>query len=358
MSSQAVYAGQVIEVVQRRRAKAAYAVIALAGVLAAVAVLSLGTGAMPITASQVVRIFLAEAGIPVDTMTSGREAAVLMTIRFPRVIAAALVGGVLAVSGAVLQGLFRNPLAGPGLIGVSSGAALAVAVSIVLFTGALTMWVLPVVAFLGSALVTLAVYTLATRNGRTDVATMLLAGVAFNSIAGAGTGLMTFLADDAQLRDITFWSLGSLGGITWNTLRFSWPVMVGAMTGPIFLARSLNCVLLGEQDAAHLGVPVQRLKVVSIVCVAAGVGAAVSISGSIGFVGLVAPHLVRLLLGPDHRTLLPASALLGAVLLLSADMFARTIAAPAEVPIGIVTALIGGPFFLWLLVRHRGAGHG
>jgi iron complex transport system permease protein len=271
----------------------------------------------------------------------------------PRVLASVLIGACLAVSGAALQGLFRNPLAGPALVGVSSGAALAAAAVIVIGPAAGGIWTRPLAAFAGSIASTLLVYALATRDGKTDVATMLLAGVAVNSIAMAGNGLFTFIADDAELRDITFWTLGSLGGITWRSLSVTAPVMLASMLALPRLSRQLNTLLLGERQAVYTGTNVQLVKGVSIAAVAAGVGAAVSIAGIIGFVGLVAPHLVRLAIGPDYRTLIPGSAVLGAILLLLADLLARTVVAPAELPIGIVTALVGGPFFVWLLMRHR-----
>jgi iron complex transport system permease protein len=212
---------------------------------------------------------------------------------------------------------------------------------------------LPLAAFAGGLAATWLVYRLATRDGRTAVATLLLAGVALGAVAGAGTGLLLFLADDAQLRSVTFWSLGSLGGATWTALAGVAPLLLLALLVALALARPLNALLLGEAEAFHLGVRVERAKRMAVGVAALGVGAAVAVSGVIGFVGLVVPHLGRLALGPDHRRLLPASALLGAALLLLADLAARTVAAPAELPIGILTALVGAPFFLWLLLRER-----
>ncbi|MFW6292069.1 MAG: FecCD family ABC transporter permease [Spirochaetota bacterium] len=337
-------------------------VVAAAAVLFLVAVTSMGIGAMSIPAGRVVALLAAEIGFEprvlagVDATTIARERAVLVAIRAPRVLGAVLIGASLAVSGATLQGLFRNPLADPALVGVSAGAAVATAAVIVL-GGAVVVWTRPIAAFLGSLVATALVYVLATRDRRTDVATLLLAGIAVNALAGAGNGLFTFLADDAQLRDITFWTLGSLGGLTWRALAVSAPVMIVGILVLPRLARELNALLLGEREAAHIGTNVQLVKVVSVALVAAGVGASVSVSGIIGFIGLVAPHLVRLSIGPDYRTLLPGSAVLGAILLLLADLVARTIVAPAELPIGIVTALVGAPFFIWLLLRNRRRSH-
>jgi iron complex transport system permease protein len=264
-----------------------------------------------------------------------------------------------------MQGLFRNPLADPSLIGVSSGAALAAVVTIVLgpvlmggWADALGPFLLPAAAFAGGVGATVLVYRLGTRNGQTSVATMLLAGIAINALAGAGTGLMTFIADDDQLRDLTFWTLGSLGGATWTQLAVVGPCLLGGMVAAPLLARPLNALLLGEGEAFHLGIDTERTKKQVVTLAALVVGAAVAVSGVIGFIGLVVPHLLRLAVGPDHRVLIPGSALLGGALLLGADVLARTIVAPAELPIGIVTALVGAPFFLWLLLRDRNRGTG
>ena len=245
----------------------------------------------------------------------------------------------------------------------SAGAALAAVSVIVLGTilfapllDQLGRYLLPVAAFLGGFLTTLLVYRLSSVRGSTVIASMLLAGIAINAIANAGTGLLTYLADDAQLRSLTFWTMGSLGGASWGSLLGIAPFILL----PIFLipryARALNAISLGESEAVHLGFELQKVKLQLIVLVAMAVGAAVSAAGIIGFVGLVTPHLLRLAVGPDHRFLLPASVLLGAVLLIVADMVSRTIVAPAELPIGIITAILGGPFFLWLLVRQRVGG--
>ena len=215
---------------------------------------------------------------------------------------------------------------------------------------------LPLAAFAGALLATLLVYRIATRDGRTDVATMLLAGVAVTALAGAGIGFMVFLSDDRELRDLNYWMLGSLGGITWGRLATGAPfVLAGVLLLPFF-ARPLNALLLGESEAGHLGFHVERTKRFIVVLAALGAGASVALTGVIGFVGLVVPHVVRLLAGPDHRLLLPVSILFGAALMLIADLLARTLVLPAELPIGILTACIGGPFFLWLLLRRRRGG--
>lgn len=280
-------------------------------------------------------------------------------IRLPRALLGLCVGAVLALSGVAMQGLFRNPLADPGLIGVSSGAALGAAVAIVggAAFGGLPAWLAPYLlslcAFAGGLGVTALVYRLGRRDGQTSVATMLLAGIALTALAGAAIGLFTYLADDATLRTLTFWNLGSLNGASYARL---WPLLLVTAAVALWLprrARALNALLLGESEARHLGFAVERLKRELVFCTALGVGAAVAAAGMIGFIGLVVPHLMRLLVGPDHRLLLPASALAGASLLLLADLLARLLLAPAELPIGIVTALIGAPFFIYLLLRGR-----
>jgi len=329
-------------------------------VLGWVMVLSVGIGAVNIPPSAVLAIFAHLLGFSTETGHQPVQEAILLTIRLPRVVLAVLVGAALAVSGAAMQGLFRNPLADPGLIGVSSGAALATAIAMVV----LSQITLPVITYLGPALVPMAafaggtmatvlVYTLATRNGQTQVTTMLLAGIAVNALAGAIIGFMIFLADDDQLRDLTFWTLGSLGGAMWSSIWIVLPFLLAAILILPALSRGLNTILLGEAEARHLGVRVELLKKTIIVFVGLAVGAAVSVSGMIGFVGLVVPHILRLWIGPDHRFLMPGSAVLGGLLLLVSYLLARTLAAPAELPIGVITAAAGAPFFLWLLLRNR-----
>ena len=315
--------------------------------------LSTGIGAVEISPAQVVSILLEPFGVNLAAYEE-QQAAVLQAIRLPRVLLGVLVGAGLGVAGAAMQGLFRNPLADPGLLGISSGAALAVAITIITGVSFAGLYTLPIAAFVGSIISTVLIYTLAQQRGQLDVATMLLAGIAVNAMAGAGTGLMTFLADDDQLRTITFWSLGSLGGATWESLQTATPLLLLGIVGLQFVSRALDAFSLGEAGAEHLGINVQAVKWAIVGLVALCVGAGVAVSGAIGFVGLVVPHLLRLVGGPSHRYLLPASALLGATLLVLADLLARTIVVPAELPIGIVTAAVGAPFFLYLLRRQRG----
>ncbi|EKO3402541.1 iron ABC transporter permease [Vibrio fluvialis] len=285
---------------------------------------------------------------------------VIHEIRFPRTLLCMLVGAILALCGTVMQGLFRNPLAEPGIIGVSAGASLGAALAIVLL-GNLNVdarWMnaitLPLCAFLGGALTTIVVYRLGTNKFGTSVTIMLLAGVAISAVSGAGIGYLNYVADDQMLRDLTLWSMGSFAGANWQSITLCGITLLGLYFYFTRRAMALNALLLGESEARHLGIPIQRLKRALIVLSAVGVGVTVSAAGMIGFVGLVVPHLGRMLVGPDHRNLLPVSALLGALLLTIADMFARVAAAPAELPIGIVTALVGAPFFLYLLFQQKG----
>lgn len=333
--------------------------VALGLLLALALWLSLALGPVSLPLGDTLRVALRLAGLPLAGDGLQQAELILGQIRMPRTLLGLAVGAVLALCGVAMQGLFRNPLADPGLIGVSSGAALGAAIAIV---GGAAMggmpelfapYLLSLCAFLGGLVVTALVYRLGRRNGQASVTTMLLAGIALNALAFACIGLFTYLADDATLRTLTFWNLGSLNGASYARL---WPLLLVTLAVALWLprrAQALNALLLGESEARHLGVAVERLKRELVFCTALGVGAAVAAAGMIGFIGLVVPHLVRLLVGPDHRVLLPASALAGASLLLLADLFARLILSPAELPIGIVTALIGAPFFLYLLLRGR-----
>lgn len=286
---------------------------------------------------------------------------VISGIRLPRLVTAILVGGALAMSGATMQGLFRNPLADPGLIGVSAGAALATAFVIVLGDGWLSAWIQPLgrwaqpVAGLLGALAGAALLTaIATRGGVTSVATVLLGGIALAAFSGALTGLLVYLADDRALRDLSFWTLGSLSGASWRAIGAALPFLAIGTLCLSTLAPALDALLLGEVDAFHMGHDVEHTKRLALTAVAALTGASVALVGIVGFIGVLVPNFVRLIVGPSHRTLIPACACLGGLLLILSDTLARTIAAPAEVPVGVVTALIGAPAFLWLLLRGDG----
>lgn len=334
----------------------------LALLLAAAMVAGVTLGPARVSLAGLVAVLADLLGLAPLPAEHARDAAILGVVRAPRVLLAALVGAGLGAAGAAMQGLFRNPLADPGLIGVSAGAALAAVAAIVLggglfgaAAGLLGLWLLPLAAFAGGLGATLLMARLGTVAGVASVATLLLAGVAVNALAGALTGLLIFMADDRQVRDITFWTLGSLAGARWAHL----PVVLALVGLPAvllcLLARPLNALLLGEAEALHLGTRVEAVKRAALAMAAVAVAAGVAFTGLIGFVGLVVPHLVRLACGSDHRLVLPGAALLGAALLVLADLLARGLAAPAELPVGVVTALVGAPFFLWLLRRGAGA---
>nr|WP_249327805.1 iron ABC transporter permease [Devosia litorisediminis] len=335
-------------------------VLALIGLLLVAMVISMTTGASGASTLNVIGAWFGQ--VPDSQTQAVRDYAVIYNIRLPRMLLGMLIGAALAVSGLLMQGLFRNPLADPGLVGVSAGAGLGAVSIIVLGTTALApltaflgIYTLQLASFVGGLVTTFILYRVATRSGQTAIATMLLAGIALGALAGAVTGVMVYIATDSQLRDLTFWGLGSLSGANWTKIMASGPIIIAALAVSAFLAKGLNALTLGEATAGHLGIPVQRFKRVVVVTVAAATGASVAVSGGIGFVGIVVPHLLRLVIGPDHRYLLPATALLGASFLLLADAVSRVIVAPAELPIGIVTAAVGGPFFLWILLRKRAA---
>lgn len=319
----------------------------LAIALAAAVMAALAIGAVPVP------LFAA-----LSDPSMALERSVLFEIRAPRVLLAGLVGGAHAVAGATLQGLFRNPLADPGLIGVSSGAALGTIAMIVLggtliVSGALAPYALPLAAIVGAIAVTAFLFAFSTYYGHFNIVTILLVGIAVNALATVGIGVFQYLSDDAQLRTLTFWMMGSFGRAIWPSVMPAALLMVVATAPLLALARKLDLLQLGEAEAFHLGVDVRRLKRRAILCSAAAVGAGVALSGIIAFVGLVVPHLVRLAAGPGHRLVLPGAALLGAALTVLADLAARTFAAPAEVPVSLVTSALGAPFFLWLIARTK-----
>ena len=336
--------------------------LALSGFLLLSVALSLCVGAVAIGPLQVAAILGKQLGIGLPWTFEGQQETVLTVLRLPRVGLAVLVGMGLAVAGTAMQGLYRSPLADPVLVGVGSGAAFA-AVAAIGIGGAVAagayasggVYVLPLIASLGALLAGALVYRVASVSGRTIVATMLLTGIALNAMLGAATALITFASRDALLRDVTFWSLGSLAGASWRSVAAgALPILIAVLLLPRQSSR-LDALALGEAEAGHLGVDVPRLRRIVIVLVALAVGASVAVAGIIAFVGLVVPSLVRRWVGAEHRLVLPASALLGAALLVLADLVARTVISPVELPIGVVTAVVGGPFLLWLLLRDRGA---
>ncbi|MEW2497729.1 iron ABC transporter permease [Streptomyces nodosus] len=311
-----------------------------------------GTGAYPVPVGDVlatVQHHLGLGGSSLDRVTES----VLWNVRFPRIVLALLVGASLGCAGALMQGVFGNPLAEPGVIGVSSGAAVGAVAAIALGLDFLGTWTVSVLAFVAGLGTVLLVYAASRSGGRTEVVTLILTGIAVNAFAGALIGLFLFFADTAAVNQIAFWQLGSLSQATWPKVLAVLPCAALGLALAPWYARRLDLLALGERPARHLGVEVERLRMVLVLVIALLTAAAVSVSGIIGFVGLVVPHLLRMVAGPGHRLLLPGSALLGALVLLAADLAARTAAAPAELPLGVLTALVGSPFFFWLLRRTR-----
>jgi iron complex transport system permease protein len=310
-------------------------------------------GAVPVAPLDVLAVIARRIGIDVQRDVPAQQAAVVWSIRLPRVVLTALVGGGLAVSGAVLQGVFRNPLAEPGIIGVSAGAAVGAVGVIMAGWATFGTATVSVAAFGGGLLAAGAVWIFAHADGRTDVVMLVLAGIAVDVIGRSITGLAASAATDQQLRSIVFWSLGSAAGATWRVVAGVAPFLVGGCLLIPALGSRLDVLALGDREAGHVGLRVERVRLAAIAGAALVTGAAVAACGIIAFVGLVVPHLVRLALGPAHRGLLWASVLGGAVLLVAADLLARTVASPRELPLGVVTALLGGPYLLVMLRRAR-----
>lgn len=339
-----------------RRLPVTAALPALAGLLVTAFIFSLGIGAVDITPAQAVAILAKKAaGLDLGVDYTVQQELVLWNIRLPRILLGVFAGSGLAIAGASLQGIFRNPLADPGLIGSSSGAALGAVSIIMLGIAPLGAFTLPAAAFFGALVLTALVYSLSRHGGQTEVVTLILTGVALNAIAFAFIGLMNFYATDAQLRSIVFWSMGSLGGTTWKVVYVTVPLITIGAALLMTQRRALNLMALGEREAFHLGLSTERVRMIVIALAALLSGATVAATGMVGFIGLVVPHLMRLVIGPDHRTLIPASVLGGASLMIAADTVSRTLMAPLELPLGIVTALIGGPYFLFLLHYTRRA---
>ncbi len=349
---------------QREPARAGIAGQLMAGAalsLALAAFLSLSIGSTGITLSALPHVVAGMLFGHSDPATV-REQLVLIDIRLPRLLLGAFVGSALALSGAMMQGMFRNPLADPGLVGVSSGAALA-AVAMIALGNSLAaplartfgVYALPFSAFCGGFATTGVLVAIVGRQGQLATSTLLLSGIALGAFTTALTGLIAFASDDRELRDLTLWMLGSLSGASWPKVLAVAPFALAVGLVLPRLTRALNGFLLGEAEAFHLGIDVERTKRLVVLTTAAAVGAAVAVAGVVGFVGIVVPHLVRLLAGPDHRIVLPASALIGGALVLAADVVARMALRPAELPLGVVMAVIGAPIFLHMVVK-RGLG--
>jgi len=326
-----------------------------------VILLATGTGAMHMSPMQVLAMLLEKTGIHLPVAYEENMPGVLWMIRLPRVVLSVLIGAGLGLAGASLQGLLRNPLADPGLIGISSGASMGAVVMIIVQNAlpvfqsapALNFYALNLAAFAGAIITTLFIFRIARTGGQAVISTLLLAGIAVRALCESVTGLMTYLANNEQLRSITFWSLGSLGGANWKTVAGIAPFIIIPLVLLPRLAPALNLLALGEREAMHSGVRVPKLKALLVILATMAVAAGVAVAGIIGFIGLIVPHIVRQFTGPDYRILIPGSALSGAVLLTVADLLCRTIVAPAELPVGIITAVIGAPFFLWLIIKEK-----
>ncbi|QEO16201.1 iron ABC transporter permease [Agromyces intestinalis] len=334
-------------------ARRAWLVTGLAVALVALALVAACAGQLQIPPSEVWNSILRAVGLPAPAEAMPNADAALWTIRFPRIVMAILIGAALAAAGTLMQAVFANPLAEPGVVGVSSGAALGAAAAIVLGWAALGEWTIPVAAFVAGLATTLVVYLTSRAGGKTEVVTLVLTGIAVNAFAGGALAFLTFLGDTASREQIVFWQLGSLNGSRWAQIGVVLPLIAVGVIAALVLARTLDLFSLGERGARHLGVNVELVRVVSIVVVALLVCASVAFAGIISFVGLIVPHLMRMVIGPAHRPLLITSVLGGAVLLLGADLVARTAVPMADLPIGMLTSLVGGPFFFWLLRRTR-----
>ncbi len=337
-----------------RSARAVVLSVVLAALLVTGVVVSSMVGQLAISPGEVVGSVLRAVGIqnswaPTDHIVEST----LWVVRFPRIVMALAVGAALAVAGAVMQAIFGNPLAEPGVVGVSSGAALGAAIAIVLGATVVGSGSLAIFAFAGGLGATLLVYFVSRANGRTEVVTLLLTGIAVNAFAGAGLAFLLFIADSGGREQIIFWQLGSLNGSRWSEVLIVATVATVATVAAIALGRQYDLLALGERNARHLGVNVEYLRVGSIFLVALLTGVAVAFVGIIAFVGLVVPHIIRMAIGPKHRPLIVATAIGGGVLLVYADLIARTIVPGADLPIGLLTSLIGGPFFFYLLFRQR-----
>ena len=320
-------------------------------------IVSVGTGPVGLGVGAIMRVIVHEV-LGVGQPQPQLETTVVMTLRLPRVLFGVLVGAALAVSGASLQSLLRNPLAGPGIIGVSGGASMGAVAAIVLLpslSGIAVAWVVPAAAFLGGLLVTSVIYALARPRAGSGTARLLLVGIAIGSAAAAVTGFLTYAADDDELQTVVFWQMGSLGHLDWIKLAGAAPVIIGCCIVLTLLARHLDLLSLGDRQARHLGLDVARTRKIVIAMTALLTGTSVAFTGTIGFIGLVVPHLARLLCGTPHSRVLPVSAVLGALLIVFADTLSRTIAPPDEVPIGLFTAALGAPFFLIVVLRTKEA---
>jgi iron complex transport system permease protein len=335
---------------------------ALFGLLVIVLLVSAGVGAYTYTPLEILRYIGQAIGLIAPTDADSLDRNVFLTLRLPRVLLSAITGAALGISGSLMQGLFRNPIVEPGLAGTSAGAALGAALVLVLGGASLTvttslgLFAVPLFAFAGGFAATLIVYRVSSAFGKVNVFTLLLAGIAINAVCGAGTGFLSYIARDPQARNITFWNLGTFTGASWPAVAWSSICLIAGFVIVIRYAKSLDALMLGEDEAALLGVNPRRLILVLLVVNTVMVAAVTAAAGVIAFVGLVVPHMLRILKSPSYAFLIPASGLLGASLLAAIDIVARVLIPPAELPIGIITAIIGAPVFLLILLRDQRRG--
>ena len=328
--------------------------IALALLLAA---LSVRLGVTDIASEKIIEVILSELGLlsTEGAGVSAHERAIIWHIRLPRTLTGAFVGASLALSGVMLQGLFRNPMASPVVIGVSTGGAMGATSAIALGLGAASIWAVPLSAFGGALATVVLVSLVASHKGHTPLGALILCGMAMNSIAGALTTLvLSYSVSDFEIaRQILFWLMGSLTNRTWEHVFLVAPFFAASAVAAAFFGRELNLMMSGEESAMALGVNTARTKAWILVIAAAAAGASVAVSGVVGFVGLLVPHIVRMLAGPDHRRLLPLSMMAGAIFVMGMDLLARTLSPAGEIRLGVLSASIGGPFFLYLIVKNR-----
>ncbi len=308
--------------------------------------LSIPIGPTKIGISEIFRVFFSDSHNIV-------EETIILELRLPRILLALLVGSCLAVSGCTMQGLFKNPMADPFILGVSSGAAVGAATAIVSGVALFSVYTIPFFAFLFSTVTILVVYNIARTNGKVSVETLLLSGIAVSTFLSAVLSFLIYISEK-WLHNLYFWLMGGFGTASWDYVFLLFPFAAAGITGSLLFSRDLNAMLLGEETAKHLGVEVENVKKILILATSLMTGAAVSVSGIIGFVGLVVPHIGRIFVGPDHRALLPFSAITGGILLIWADNVSRTVISPSEMPVGIVTAFFGAPFFIYLLRKKKG----
>ncbi|MCM8536763.1 MAG: iron ABC transporter permease [Lentisphaeraceae bacterium] len=354
--------GEALSSVQTRKHKTKLIHLGLAVALVCCFSFALIFGSSSTGLKELVGTFMEYIGLESPWTLQDNQKFIITELRLPRALLSIFIGGCLAIGGVAMQGLFRNPLAAPGILGVNSGAALGAAMMIVLGNAILpesltqyAFYSVPAGAFLCALVITGLIVKVGTVGGRTNIFILLLTGVALQAIIGAVMGLLTYISDDQQLRSLTFWTMGDLGVAGWKELAFIIPILSFCCFMIMRKAGALNLFLLGEAEAHHLGIDVQKLKKSLIIWTALAISLAVSFTGSIGFIGLAAPHLVRLMTGPDHKTLFPGACLMGALILCVSDILSRSVAT-AEIPVGIITSFIGAPVFLWLLIMQRKGG--